>query len=244
VADFRSERPTSNRNQRPTSFRNRWPTCSGIRTLNRIRGRFGASLACVAFEHRGDPAEGTESLNVTHEALDLNAVMVPPEEYAERVNRRRAPPNEQDPPRKEVKKSVNDVLAWWSQQFLSPQMAVNDVDVLHGLREGGTPLLLELKRSNVKGWLPYLEDVANFVLLRSLADQGGCGTVIVRYHDDEVGVADLFSFPTVSRAEIKGTTVRVVRADPDDAAAEILRVARTVRPEGTMEGGRPYTRTG
>lgn len=214
-----------------------------VASVERIAARFrGVDLACIAFERKARPGEGTDVLNVTQASLRLADTIIDPGTYAEQVNAQRAPPELHEPRPKRINKTVNDVLAWWSARYLSRQMAVNDLDAVHGFREGATPLLIELKRSGVPGWKPYLDDVPNFVLLRSLADLAGCLPVIVRYADRIPCKADLFTFPDVSWTRIAGQQVRIDGTDPHNTAARILAAARTVTAEGSIAGGKSYDR--
>src|SRR6516165_11789908 len=74
VADFKSERPRSNRNRWPPSFRNQWPASSGISSDHAVRRR------------RPDKPAALQSLGVQRHAQtvmpeNLDQIAPPPAEY-------------------------------------------------------------------------------------------------------------------------------------------------------------------
>src|SRR6516165_1661641 len=74
VADFKSERPRSNRNRWPPSFRNQWPASSGISSDHAVRRR------------RPDKPAALQSLGVQRHAQtvmpqNLDQIPPPPAEH-------------------------------------------------------------------------------------------------------------------------------------------------------------------
>lgn len=203
-----------------------------------------APVALLAFEDKKDPSEGTEAFKVTDRGLGLKNTLIQPAEYAQLLNARRAPPEARNPEVKAINRSLNDLFQWWTRSFLSPQLAINDVDAVYGLSrssQGTKPVLFELKRSGVREWLPYLDDIPNFFLLQALSrDIGQARDLILRYEDSVPNVLDIFSIERASREAIVGYTIRVVGQTSEEVLRQTLSIAHSMDAGAQIPGGEPY----
>ena len=119
-------------------------------------------------------------------------------EYAKEINAKRQAPDRRDP----IIKPINlahedrprDVFHWWSREFLTGQLAINDLDWIFPVFEEDLKLVLvELKKSSIKEWWPYERDMPNFLLLNAVARAlGACKTIIVHFKPEERDVIHVF----------------------------------------------------
>ena len=217
-----------------------------------VAARASVPIALVAFQQASDPEDEEHHFavpthfKVTDKDLGLDGALITPEQYAELVNNRRSPPDLKDPGIKEVNGSVNDVFHWWSRRFLSPQLAINDIDAIYNLRkaESGKTFILELKRSDVRNWLPYLDDVPNFMLLRSL--QNGIKetrSVIIQYGKIDNSRLHILTTSQITRTHISGWHIYLNRTEEESLSSHLIDVLQRVEEDGRINGGAEYRST-
>ena len=70
---------------------------------------------------------------------------------------------------KEQNKRISGYMQYWNRQYLSPSLVVADIDGAFYNSDKDITVLLEVKRSNIVPWHPYLEDLANYRLYHKLS---------------------------------------------------------------------------
>jgi hypothetical protein len=149
-----------------------------------------------------------------------------PSEFAGEINRLRAGRPEDEPEeRKAINKSLNDVFQTFTRSLVSWQFSINDVDVLAKAPYGVA--FLELKRSGVVPWQPYLDDAANYLLMRSLTRRVANGIdFTLRYDPGNPTEVDVHTILGISREVIPGFSKKVVGAEAAEVIREILKLLR------------------
>ncbi|WP_235201209.1 hypothetical protein, partial [Pseudomonas aeruginosa] len=109
---------------------------------------------------------------------------------------------------KAINKSLNDVFQIFTRSLVSWQFSINDVDVL--VTAPGGVIFLELKRSSVTPWQPYLDDAANYLLMRSLTRLVPKGIdFTLRYDLDRPTEVEVHTILGISREVIPGFRKKV-----------------------------------
>lgn len=152
--------------------------------------------------------------------------------YAQAINGARAPLAGDDPARvKPINRSLNDSFQNWTRSYLTGQLAINDIDALVRLPVSGsgsrTVAVLELKRSGLAGWRPYLDDVPNYMLYKAVARQAGHAidlTVRYAYRNParDSRAAEIHVLSSVSHDRILGFSKTVSGHDASSTVAALL----------------------
>ncbi|VXC13262.1 hypothetical protein PSEUDO8AS_50139 [Pseudomonas sp. 8AS] len=149
-----------------------------------------------------------------------------PSDFANQINRLRAGRLEDEPEeRKAINKSFNDVFQIFTRSLVSWQFSINDVDVLVTAPSG--VIFLELKRSSVIPWQPYLDDAANYLLMRSLTRLVPKGIdFTLRYDLDRPCEVEVHTILGISREVIPGFRKKISGPDEFSVIKEVLALLR------------------
>lgn len=149
-----------------------------------------------------------------------------PSDFANQINRLRAGRLEDEPEdRKAINKSLNDVFQIFTRSLVSWQFSINDVDVL--VTAPGGVIFLELKRSSVTPWQPYLDDAANYLLMRSLTRLVPKGIdFTLRYDLDRPTEVEVHTILGISREVIPGFRKKVSGPNECSVIKEVLALLR------------------
>jgi hypothetical protein len=154
--------------------------------------------------------------------------LLSPEDYAAELNKERDPRAEDEPQIKEINRSINDLFQRWTRTMMSGQFSINDLDALWLRRKApGYAVLLELKRgttrsSSVAGWQPYLDDVPNYLLMKSVTRHGAPNfDVTIQYRPDDPGRLAVHTVTLLSRMHIVGFR-KILAADSGPECISLL----------------------
>ncbi|WP_369137385.1 hypothetical protein [Modestobacter versicolor] len=159
-----------------------------------------------------------------------------PQAYADFLNRERAGvPDEEPASVKEVNRSINDPFQRWTRSLLTKQLSFNDLDVV--VTVGHTIAVVELKRSNQRLWAPYVDDVPNFALLRSLSRAvPDVFDVLIQYSELIETSVDVHHVLSFDWERIVGYAVQLVGPNGESVVDTVANYLRTPPP-------RAYTST-
>jgi hypothetical protein len=171
-----------------------------------FEGHVAAPVALLAFPGQGfDQNHGM--FWIMDRKASIDGLAVPPKDYATTLNQLRNPlPFDEPREVKAINSSINDTFQWWTRTYLTKQLSVNDLDAISWDRATpGKTVIIELKRSSQKGWLPYLNDVPNYMLSKALVrTMPGSVDLTIRYDKDHPYSIDCFSIGSISREVITG----------------------------------------
>lgn len=149
-----------------------------------------------------------------------------PSGFANEINSLRAGKPEDEPEsRKLINSTVNDVFQTFTRSLVSWQFSINDIDVLITTPNG--VVFLELKRSGVVPWQPYLKDAANYLLMRSLTKLVKNGIdFTLRYDVVNSCELDVHTILGISRGAIPGFSKKITGEDSLHVIEETLNLLR------------------
>jgi hypothetical protein len=158
---------------------------------------------------------------------------VVPALFAEELNTKRNGRAEDEPEKhKELNKSENDVFQQFTRTLISWQYSINDVDALFAMPD--RIALLELKRSSVNPWRPYLADVPNYLLMRSLSFMSDQTFDLTVHYDEKVeGKLDIHTISQISRDALPGSSISIERSDAYSAVQSLLNLVKdaSIQPD-------------
>lgn len=179
-----------------------------LKLASYINGLFNLPVSIVAFS--GDtPGKLNERFWVRDAEIKVDG-LISPEEYARLLNKLRNPLKWDEPKKKELNRSLNDHFQMWTRAYLSGQLVINDVDALKTIeREGSDNIILicELKRPKeaVESWIPYLNDVPNFMLAKSIARSSGHAIdVTIQYNNQQEKKVSVHIITHITKERITG----------------------------------------
>ena len=166
-----------------------------------------------------------------------NSKAVDPTDFASELNKRRGGRSEDEPEViKKINKTENDVFQNFTRTMLSRQFSINDIDVLVKTPRGIATL--ELKRSSKNPWSPYLDDVPNYLLLRSLSIKlSSAIDFTIHYDQDQPGEIEIHTILSISRDSIPGFSKLISASDANSAISILLDTLKdpNVRPYSSRE---------
>jgi hypothetical protein len=192
--------------------------------LSRLRtwlaATFAVPTAIVAFASEETDTGLFASLWTHDPGVVEPGAAVDPYGYADRLNRRRNPLVGDDPTQvKPINKTLNDMFQRWTRAYLTGQLSINDLDAIVRFDDPTRVFVLEVKRSNVPNWTPYLNDVPNYLLMKAAARQGNnVGDLTVKYSTRSARSVELHTISSVAWDRIPGWK-RVLTGD--DAAVTV-----------------------
>lgn len=128
-------------------------------------------------------------------------------------------------------KQIVDALHAWSREHVSSDLIVNDIDAFYAagpLDNPTTPVaLVEFKRSSVVGWQPYLDDLANYGLMRRIASAAALVTDVTIHYDVKLTSKFRCNLHILDGltdgGKIRGRGFEVAGASPEDVAGQLSR---------------------
>lgn len=172
------------------------------------------------------PGKLNERIWVRDAELSVNG-LIAPEEYARLINERRRPLDWDEPQIKGLNRSLNDHFQIWTRTYLSGQLSINDVDALKTIERAGSDniiLICELKRPNesVETWLPYLNDVPNFMLAKSIARTGSNAIdLTIQYNNTQDKKVSVHMMTHVTKERITGFRKVITGESREEVVANI-----------------------
>ncbi len=149
-----------------------------------------------------------------------------PGEFAKEINDLRAGKVEDEPAKeKGLNKSLNDVFQTFTRKLISKQFSINDVDAL--AKVPGGVAFLELKRSGMVPWKPFLDDAANYLLMRSLTRKVENGVdFTIRYDPKNQQGADVHTILGISREIIPGVSKKITGSEASEVIGAVMALLR------------------
>lgn len=196
-----------------------------VRLVETFRSTLGVRVSLVVYPNEVR-ADGMWALCYVWEPE--SGRLLSPEHYAAELNKERDPRSEDEPHIKDINRSMNDLFQRWTRTMMSGQFSINDLDALWlRRRTPGYAVLLELKRgatrsSSVDAWRPYLDDVANYLLMKSVTRHGAPSfDATIQYRPDEPGRLAVHTVTLLSRMHIVGFR-KIVAADTGPGCVALL----------------------
>lgn len=173
-----------------------------------INKLFSIPVSIVAFSS-DTPGKLNERFWVRDAGVKVDG-LISPAEYARLLNEMRNPLDWDEPQKKDLNRSLNDHFQMWTRAYLSGQLSINDVDALKTIERKGSDniiLICELKRpkEDVESWMPYLNDVPNFMLAKSIArSSGNAIDVTIQYNNNQEKKISVHIITHVTKERITG----------------------------------------
>ncbi len=196
------------------------PSSADLNILEWVRRTFNLPIDLVAY-----PAQYNEAGLFDRIWVDAGGAekgLMSPQQYADQLNQQRAGLKDEEPARQKlVNKTVNDPFQRLTRSLLSRQLAINDLDALVVL--DGTIAVIELKRSNMRPWAPFLDDVPNFILMRSLSRAIPLVfDVLVQYSETITVSAHLHHILGIDRERLTGYGIEISGTDGPNVVEHLV----------------------
>lgn len=146
--------------------------------------------------------------------LSIEGEEIDPRDYAKKINEQRNPSEQGEPGKiKKMNSNINDPFQKWTRSLISKQFSFCDVDVLVASNDWKKIYIIELKKSKVKDWMPYLDDAPNYLLFQSIKrlskEDVDVRDYVIHYDYSDESFLDAYILDKISRKEITGVYKRL-----------------------------------